>query len=70
MEAAALTAEALGAESMFLEVAVDNAGAIGLYESAGFRVVGTRPAYYERVGAARVDATVMRRELNSRPTPA
>ena len=70
VEAAALTAEALGAESMFLEVAVDNAGAIGLYESAGFRVVGTRPAYYERVGAARVDATVMRRELNSRPTPA
>ena len=30
----------------FLEVRESNVGAIRLYENAGFRVCGTRPAYY------------------------
>lgn len=43
---------------LVLEVAVDNRGAIGLYESLGFREVGRRPAYYGG-GGKRVDALVL-----------
>jgi len=68
--AAALVAGALGlaaqrAEAMFLEVAVDNPGAIALYERAGFAAVGRRAAYYSRPHGGGVDAVVMRRALNS-----
>jgi ribosomal-protein-alanine N-acetyltransferase len=66
LEAAMIGAKAAGAEAMFLEVAADNAAAIGLYEQAGFARVGTRPGYYHRP-AGQVDALVMRRDLNSRP---
>jgi len=45
---------------LVLEVAVDNAGAIGLYEGLGFHEVGRRPAYYGR-GGNRVDALVLAR---------
>lgn len=45
----------LGAERMLLEVAADNAPAIGLYEANGFDTISTRPGYY----AGRVDALVM-----------
>jgi ribosomal-protein-alanine N-acetyltransferase len=50
-----------GAEAFFLEVAEDNAPAIGLYQSAGFSWAGRRPLYYGGV----TDALVMRRRLNS-----
>jgi len=53
------------AESMFLEVAADNPGAVALYEGAGFETVGRRAGYYGRAGAGSVDALVMRRALNS-----
>jgi len=65
-EAAAKFAETLGAESLFLEVAEDNAAAIALYAGAGFAQVGRRRGYYARKGAAPVDALVMRRDLNRR----
>jgi ribosomal-protein-alanine N-acetyltransferase len=45
----------LGAERMLLEVAADNAAAIGLYEAHGFDTISTRTAYY----AGGVDAIVM-----------
>jgi ribosomal-protein-alanine N-acetyltransferase len=65
--AAAEGAAAVTAESMFLEVAADNAGAIALYEAAGYAPVGRRAAYYaRRSGEGAADAIVMRRPLNSR----
>ncbi len=64
VEAAAALAAAQ-AEAMFLEVAVDNAAAIALYEKAGFERVGRRAGYYGRAEGGSVDALVMRRPLNS-----
>ena len=49
-----------GARLMFLEVAVDNAMAQGLYESHGFRRTGTRHDYYQRLDGTRVSAFTMR----------
>ena len=51
-----------GAVEAFLEVRVDNAGAIALYENEGFTRLGTRRGYYD---AGRVDALTMRKELSS-----
>ncbi|HEX2558596.1 N-acetyltransferase [Phenylobacterium sp.] len=67
VEAASALAREAGAEALFLEVAHDNAAAIGLYQRAGFAEVGRRPGYYDRGGGARADALVMRRDLNSTP---
>ena len=61
VEAAAAIAAGKGAEVFFLEVAEDNAPAIGLYQSAGFNRAGRRPRYY----GGTTDALVMRRRLNS-----
>jgi ribosomal-protein-alanine N-acetyltransferase len=57
----ALLAEAdgRGCRHVDLEVRADNARAIGLYESHGFRPVGVRRGYYQPSGA---DALVMRRD--------
>ncbi|HVN00338.1 MAG TPA: GNAT family N-acetyltransferase [Caulobacteraceae bacterium] len=68
--ASALLAEAgalasLRAQSLFLEVAADNEGAIALYRQTGFRTVGRRAGYYARPGGPAVDALVMRRALNT-----
>ncbi|WP_295080774.1 GNAT family N-acetyltransferase [Tabrizicola sp.] len=52
-----------GAERAFLEVAADNAAAIGLYESAGFSAAGRRRGYYLTPEGHRVDALVLAREL-------
>lgn len=51
--------EALPAGRVFLEVRESNAGARGLYESSGFRVVGKRRGYY--AGPVE-DGIVMERE--------
>jgi ribosomal-protein-alanine N-acetyltransferase len=61
VEAAAQTATARGADSLFLEVASDNAAALGLYAGAAFEPAGLRRGYY----AGGADAVVMRRTLNS-----
>lgn len=52
-----------GIEDAFLEVAADNAGAIALYQAAGFAETGRRRGYYARAGAASVDALLMGRAL-------
>jgi ribosomal-protein-alanine N-acetyltransferase len=49
-----------GARELFLEVRVDNAGAIALYENESFAAIDRRRGYYDH---GRVDAVVMRREL-------
>ena len=53
------TASLGGARSMFLEVAADNHGALGLYVQAGFIQVGRRPAYYA-TRSGPVDALILR----------
>ncbi|HEX6860320.1 MAG TPA: GNAT family N-acetyltransferase [Caulobacteraceae bacterium] len=63
VEAAAKVALEKNVESFFLEVAEDNAAAIGLYQTTGFRLAGRRPGYYRRADGD-TDALVMRRRLN------
>ena len=53
-----------GARALFLEVGADNPPARALYEAMGFRVVGTRPAYYRRGDGPPADALIMRLSLN------
>jgi ribosomal protein S18 acetylase RimI-like enzyme len=62
-------ARQLGAEQVFLEVRVGNAGAIALYEGSGFKAVARRVEYYppDRRGGAREDALVMRCDLRRSP---
>ncbi|MDB5452376.1 MAG: rimI [Caulobacteraceae bacterium] len=64
LAAAIRQARTRGAESVFLEVAADNAPAIGLYRRAGFEQVGLRRGYYAGAEGAK-DALVLRRDLNS-----
>ncbi len=64
VEVAAGVAAETGAEALFLEVAVDNAAAIALYQATGFAKVGTRKGYYPHPDGAK-DALVMRRALNT-----
>ncbi|MBW8813681.1 MAG: ribosomal protein S18-alanine N-acetyltransferase [Caulobacterales bacterium] len=63
MTAAIHRARAVDANQMFLEVDVDNAAAIGLYERLGFTHAGLRKAYYDRGARGRADALVMRLDL-------
>lgn len=63
MEAVLRHLHAERAEALFLEVDETNLPAIALYRRLGFAEVGRRPAYYERPGAARTAALVMRRDL-------
>lgn len=65
VEAALGVARRSGAETAFLEVAVDNLAAIALYQGAGFEPVGQRKGYYDRGAGGRADALVLRRDLNS-----
>lgn len=46
LDQAAATAIAMGAETMWLEVAEINLPALGLYSSLGFETSGRRPGYY------------------------
>ena len=41
-----------GAKNIYLEVALSNNAALGLYTKAGFKEVGRRPHYYARGGDA------------------
>lgn len=43
---AASYAQELGANTLFLEVGVENEPALGLYRGLGFKTVGSRKAYY------------------------
>ena len=45
---------------VLLEVAADNAAAIGLYEADGFREIDRRPRYY----TGDVDAVIMQRDVD------
>lgn len=54
---------AAGAETMFLEVAEDNAAAGQLYASLEFATTGRRPDYYQRRGRPDMAALVLRRSL-------
>ena len=54
-----------GALDIFLEVAIDNHGALRLYDEAGFAQAGLRRGYYDRGGGLRIDAVVMRLDLRS-----
>lgn len=58
MEAAAAEAMALGAKSLFLEVAEDNEPALALYRRMGFRELGRRNDYYAR-GKSRIAGLTM-----------
>lgn len=69
MQAAMREASQRGAEEMFLEVDEINQAAIALYKKLGFSKVGERNAYYERPGAARTAAWVMRRDLVGKDRP-
>ncbi len=53
---------ALGARTLFLEVAQDNAAARALYAAAGFREAGRRRGYYARPPGPAIDALVLRRD--------
>jgi len=63
VRAAAEAAAELGAKALFLEVAVDNQAALGLYAALGFTEAGRRKAYYGRRGGPPTDALVMRADL-------
>jgi ribosomal-protein-alanine N-acetyltransferase len=65
VEAGCGLARAVGAEAVFLEVAVDNAPALRLYERAGFAKAGYRPRYYRRPDGGPIDALVLRRDLTA-----
>ena len=55
-----------GASDAFLEAAVDNAAACGLYASLGYRQVGRRPGYYARPGQPARDALVFSKHIGTR----
>ena len=65
LEAAIEVARDQGAETIFLEVAADNATAISLYHAAGFQLVGKRPGYYHRAEGSSADALVMKLTLRA-----
>jgi ribosomal-protein-alanine N-acetyltransferase len=66
LEAAIVVARQAGATAVFLEVAIDNAPALALYQRAGFVRAGLRKGYYDRGRAGTADAAAMRLDL---PTP-
>lgn len=54
-----------GADSLFLEVAVDNVHALKLYLACGFAKAGRRKAYYGRLDGPPVDAYTLRLALDA-----
>ncbi len=65
LEEACAQAARAGAQSLYLEVAEDDAGARRFYATAGFEPVGHRRGYYRRP-QGRADALVLRRVLMPR----
>ncbi len=63
VEAAAGAARMAGAQTLFLEVADDNPGALALYDATGFARAGIRRGYYDRGPDGTVDAVVMSLDL-------
>jgi ribosomal-protein-alanine N-acetyltransferase len=63
LTAAMERAQAAGAETMFLEVAVDNVAAQSLYETHRFERVGTRLDYYHRPDGRKISAYTMKASL-------
>lgn len=59
LEAMATRLRRRDVSQVFLEVAVDNTGAIALYETAGFKHSGLRRGYYAHRDGSRTDAHVM-----------
>jgi ribosomal-protein-alanine N-acetyltransferase len=62
LRAAIIRAQALGAQTMFLEVGADNPHALALYAGLGFAKVGTRKGYYSATSGG-TDALVLRLPL-------
>lgn len=60
LEAVTVSLLAAGVESLFLEVAQDNAAALAFYRRHGFAEVGRRPLYYRRAGGHDADALVLK----------
>ena len=58
LNAAILRAGELPVEQVFLEVRPSSDAAIGLYRSAGFQLIGTRPSYYQSEDG-REDAVIL-----------
>ncbi|MCP5085654.1 MAG: ribosomal protein S18-alanine N-acetyltransferase [Rhodobacteraceae bacterium] len=52
-----------GACDLFLEVAIDNAPAIRLYETAGFQPCGQRKDYYASPKGAKTSAVVYKKQI-------
>lgn len=65
IEAAEERAGGLGATTVFLEVAEDNAAARKLYARRGYVKVGRRQDYYKRSVGRRIDALILRRRLSA-----
>jgi ribosomal-protein-alanine N-acetyltransferase len=57
------TSAVMGARSVFLEVAADNAPALGLYKSLDFEHLGLRAHYYQRRDGTKCDAFIFRKLL-------
>ena len=57
LDAVLLRADELAVEQVYLEVRPSNTIAIALYESIGFRLIGTHPSYYQTDGG-RQDAVI------------
>jgi ribosomal-protein-alanine N-acetyltransferase len=53
-----------GKSRLFLEVAVNNVAAIGLYTKLGFIQCGHRPNYYAQGDGTSLDAILMQKSLN------
>lgn len=59
VDAARVHASTLGAERVFLEVAVGNTPARALYQASGFSEAGRRRDYYARPDGTREDALIL-----------
>lgn len=63
VEALLAECKKLGAEEVFLEVAISNVAAQQLYRNLGFSEIGRRSAYYRQESGQLEDAISMRRKL-------